>query len=162
MKIKQLLLVAIAATLIPALSHAEPGQGPDGPGGPGKKGDFFKKLDTDGDKQLSKEEVADAKRLSENFDKIDADSDGYLTPEELRAHMKQMREERDGGERKKLDTDGDGVITKAEAEEAGAKRLLENFDKIDTDGNGEISREEMMAARKERRGPPPPPPADEE
>lgn len=43
----------------------------------------------------------------------------------------------------KADTDGDGVISKAEF----LKKHEERFDTLDTDGNGEISAEEREAVR---------------
>lgn len=48
------------------------------------------------------------------------------------------------------DTDGDGALSRAEAE-AGAPGLLRNFDRIDADGDGRISREEMNSAREKAR-----------
>ena len=57
------------------------------------------------------------------------------------------------GERfKKADTNGDGALSKAEADAAGMKRLSANFDKIDTNKDGKITREEMKAAREARKG----------
>ena len=47
---------------------------------------------------------------------------------------------------KTLDTDGDGRISKAEAQ-ANAPRLYAHFDQIDTNGDGYITPEELAAAR---------------
>jgi hypothetical protein len=70
------------------------------------------------------------------------------------------------GERlKAADKDGDGAISKAEADAAGMKGLSKHFDKIDANKDGKITREEMRAARKARhdhkgmRGAKPPAPA---
>jgi Ca2+-binding EF-hand superfamily protein len=49
-----------------------------------------------------------------------------------------------------IDSDGDGAITKAEAERAGATRILENFADIDTDNNGELTRDELRAHKQKR------------
>ena len=46
------------------------------------------------------------------------------------------------------DTDRDGRISRAEA--AAHPRLAENFDRIDTNGDGFLTKEEMTAARKAR------------
>jgi hypothetical protein len=97
MKIKTLLLTALAACLIPALAQAEGrsvGGDQDGQrkGAPSQeeRGERFANTDTNGDEQLSLEEVesADAKRLVEHFDKIDANSDGQLSKDELKAAHK--------------------------------------------------------------------------
>lgn len=61
----------------------------------------------------------------------------------------------DKGEKKgkgpgKLDTNGDQVITLEEAQAGGAEKLVENFSKIDADGNGELTRDELRNHAKKR------------
>ena len=55
----------------------------------------------------------------------------------------------DGGHRgdglKKADTNGDGMISKAEAQ--ANPRLAKNFDAIDTNKDGQLSKDEIAAAR---------------
>ena len=46
--------------------------------------------DANGDGKLSREEVANAPRLSQEFDAIDANKDGFLTADELQAARAQM------------------------------------------------------------------------
>jgi len=48
---------------------------------------------------------------------------------------------------KRLDTDGDGKISKAEAQ-ANAPRLFEHFSKVDTNGDGFLSPEELKATHR--------------
>ena len=48
---------------------------------------------------------------------------------------------------KRADTDGNGTISRAEAEK-GLPRLARNFDRIDANKDGQVSREEIAAARK--------------
>ena len=48
---------------------------------------------------------------------------------------------------KKLDTDGDGKVSKAEAQ-ANAPRLFEHFSKLDANGDGFLSPEELKAAKR--------------
>jgi hypothetical protein len=99
MKLKTLLLTALAACLLPALAQAEGkligGGDQDGqrksPPSQEERGERFANTDTNSDEQLSLEEVesADATRLVEHFDKIDSDRDGQLTKDELKAaHQK--------------------------------------------------------------------------
>lgn len=52
-----------------------------------------------------------------------------------------------GGKMKKIDTDGNGSISKVEFLNAQEARFAE----IDTDGNGEISKEEMKAKKEAKR-----------
>ena len=57
------------------------------------------------------------------------------------------------GERfKAADKNGDGAISKSEADAAGMKRLSKNFDKVDANKDGKVTREEMRTARKDHRG----------
>ena len=99
MKIKTLLLTALAACLIPALAQAEGrsvGGDQDGQRkGPSQeeRGERFANTDTNGDEQLSLEEVesAGATRLVEHFDKIDRNGDGQLAKDELKAAHQKKR-----------------------------------------------------------------------
>lgn len=51
----------------------------------GHRGQGWKKWDANGDGVLTREEVANAPRLSQDFDAIDTDRSGTLSAEELRA-----------------------------------------------------------------------------
>ncbi len=51
----------------------------------GGSGPGFARLDADGDSRISREEAANAPRLTQEFDAIDANKDGFLTVEELQA-----------------------------------------------------------------------------
>jgi len=51
----------------------------------------------------------------------------------------------------KLDTDKDGKISKEEVDKADRPRLKENFSKIDTDNDGFISKEEFKKMVEKRR-----------
>ena len=56
------------------------------------RGDFLKKLDTDGDGRISKAEAQAAPRLAEHFDEIDANKDGFITTDEMKAaHQRHER-----------------------------------------------------------------------
>lgn len=133
-------LIAIALVSAASVVFAA---GPEGKHEGGKE--RLRAADTNGDGMISKQEAAALPRIAKDFDAIDTNHDGQLTAEELHAFRKAHRGGHGG---KKLDTDGDGRISKAEA--AAAPRLAEHFDAIDTNGDGFISPEEMKAAHAKR------------
>lgn len=48
------------------------------------------------------------------------------------------------------DTDGDGALTKAEAESGKMDRIVQHFDRLDVNKDGKVSREEMRALVRSR------------
>jgi Ca2+-binding EF-hand superfamily protein len=112
----------------------------------------FKKADTNGDGMLSRDEARALPQISRHFDEIDANHDGQVTSDEIRAYhakMRAQRQEVSAARFKKIDTDGDGKISRAEAQ-ANSPRLAEHFDEIDTNKDGFITPEEMKAAQLRR------------
>ena len=114
MKLKTLLLTVLAACLIPALAQAEgKSVGGDqdgqrkGPPSQEERGERFANTDTNGDEQLSLEEVesAGATRLAEHFDIIDKNGDGQLTKDELKAAHKKRGKGGKGGKCPNCKTD---------------------------------------------------------
>jgi len=90
------------------------------------------------------------------LEKFDADKDGKLSESE-RATAKAACKTRFEEKKKQFDTDSDGKLNDAERDAARAacsaklkEKHPELFAKSDTDGNGEISREEGKAAREAR------------
>ncbi|SFI00525.1 EF-hand domain-containing protein [Planctomicrobium piriforme] len=79
----------------------ERGPGDRGPmpgGGSFDPGQFFTRMDANGDGSLTKEEVPE--RMQENFDRMDQDGNGKISQDELRAAMEAMRNRMgDGGQR---------------------------------------------------------------
>ena len=128
---------------------------PEGAGGKhhGAMVERLKQADTDGNGLISRDEAKALPRIAKRFDEIDANHDGQLSADELRAFHEKMRAQH-AGERqqrmaehwKKLDTDGDGRVSLAEAQ-ANAPRLAAHFQQIDANGDGFITPDEMKAAR---------------
>ena len=98
MKLNTLLISVVTACLIPLLVQAK-GQSINGEGEQRQRptaeerGERFANADTDGDEQLSLEEIeiAGATRLAKHFDRIDADGDGLLSKDELKKAHKMRR-----------------------------------------------------------------------
>lgn len=109
----------------------------------GRHGERLKAADTNGDGMISRQEAASLPMIARHFDVIDANRDGQVTADELRAFHQAQR----GQHWKRLDTDGDGKVSKAEAQ-ANAPRLFEHFAEVDANGDGFVTPEEMKAARR--------------
>ena len=67
--------------------------------------------------------------------------------EAMQGQMRAHREER----WKAADTDGDAAISRDEAKVA-MPRLAQDFDKVDADGDGKVTRQEMEAVRAQHKG----------
>ncbi|MGE5622042.1 MAG: hypothetical protein ACM3WS_02660 [Bacillota bacterium] len=48
------------------------------------------------------------------------------------------------------DKDGDGALTRPEAQAAGLTRIIENFDRLDADKDGKVTREELRSLVRNR------------
>lgn len=92
---------------------------------------------------------SDAERnyINNGFAALDANKDGTITQQEfdvfMTARIKKQRAEFDKGFAA-ADENGDGFIDRKEAEINAA--LLENFDKLDTDKNGKVTKSELTTA----------------
>jgi Ca2+-binding EF-hand superfamily protein len=117
----------------------------------------FKQSDSNHDGKLSQAEwrAAREQRLAEEFARLDANKDGGLTADEMRQGFRarqQMRaSHRHAGmamreQMRALDVDHDQALSRAEIGER-MPRLSQNFDRIDSNHDGNLSREEMRAAR---------------
>lgn len=110
----------------------------------------FEELDANGDKVISKEEIAGHARG--RFNASDTNKDGRLSAEEIIAmHLAQateMARSRQAKMIEKLDKDNDGLLS---FEEMQARRKGPNPDRmlahLDKDDNGMISEEEFASAK---------------
>lgn len=111
------------------------------PGG-GDAGAFFKKIDTDGDKSISKEEAGEH---WEKMSQRDTDKDGKISPQELMAGRQGSAGKRPGGDPgemfKRADKNSDGKLSKDEVPAEAWARLS----RLDKDNDGAVSQEEAKA-----------------
>lgn len=147
MKAIRILAAAVLATFAVG-AQADP-FAPGGPGTDKRGAGMFERLkaaDKNGDGMISREEAqASLPRVYEHFDAIDANKDGFITFEELRAAHQAHRAAARAGIWKRLDTDGDGRLSREEV--ANHPRLAQHFDAIDTNKDGFLTPEELRAAR---------------
>lgn len=117
----------------------------------------FKAADINGDGAIGKDEAAKMPGLEKHFDRIDANKDGKLTREEMMTGHARGHGKRHGRgdhaarfeERfKAADKDGDGALSKAEAEAGKMQHLAKGFDSIDANKDARITKEELHAAMK--------------
>jgi Ca2+-binding EF-hand superfamily protein len=155
MKYNKLNLVVTIFTLL--LTVGVYAQGPPGGGGRGqgrgqergKKPDaseILSKLDLNKDNVIDKEEASKDERgkIAEDFDEIDINDDEVIDLEELKASL-------DGKPKKvsakkiikQVDDNKDGTLNELEIAAKNQRDLIENFDKIDTNGDGELDLEEL-------------------
>lgn len=131
---------AIAAALSSSAMAADGNQ---------RRGDHENRLqraDADNSGDVTFEEFAAA--MNGRFGNADADGDGKMTVGEIATEIQRMRAERMAKRLvERFDTDGDGVLTKAEVE-ARQKKMFALMDRND---DGKISGDEMKK-RGDRRG----------
>ena len=118
----------------------------------------FAEADSNHDGAISQSEWQSARlrEANERFQKLDANRDGRLSKVEVEQAREQrqhrMGEHRRGERRERLralDKDGDQQLSRAEIGDS-MPRLAQDFDRLDGNRDGKLSREEMRAGRAQR------------
>lgn len=77
---------------------------------------------------------------------------GMMAATGAEAQERDGKKHKDKGEMfKQMDTDGDGKISRAEADKGEKGKLKEKFAMIDTDNDGFLTKEEMKAFREKKK-----------
>ncbi len=141
----RLLVAAIAVSLAGAAFASPPTPSADAP-----QRRAMATLDTNKDGLIDRAEAAQHPRLAEKFDALDKNRDGRLDQGERPSH-RGKRGHRGGMDHAiKLDTDGDGRISRAEA--AAKPKFAERFAQADRNRDGYLVRSELHAAAEQHRG----------
>lgn len=103
----------------------------------------FQELDTNGDGQVTKEEIQ--AHSAQRFTNADADGDGQLSLEEMQAAAQQRANDRVAKMFEKRDANQDGFLSEDELPKP--RRADKMFDRIDADDSGTISEQEFADAQ---------------
>lgn len=154
--LRNILLSAVAFSLVggTAAMAQDTNMQAEKPAAQSREGRGFDRLDADKDGFISPEEFGS--RRIDALKAADTNGDGELSQEELAAHIQKRETERRARQMSRmLDIDGDGKVTIAEIERQNEKRLA----LIDANDDGKISPDEMrrahrfMAPKQMHRGP---------
>lgn len=133
---------ALAATTVGGIAYAQGHLGHFGPGGPGMmRGPnlerMFDRLDADKDGVVTIQEALALPDLK--FDEADTNKDGFVDRAEIDAAIRKMMVDRVIA---RFDTDGDGKVSKEEAEKPFKKR----FAIFDRNDDGKVTKDELRLA----------------
>ena len=131
-----ILVVAMTATAMTSVSALARGQGPD-----------FATLDTNGDGELTREELQ--ARGAVRFQEADTNGDGLLSEDEIAARGSERLKDRAARMIERMDANGDGQLSQDEIKER--RNAGEFFDRMDRDDSGTVTQAEFDAARDKMR-----------
>ena len=156
---KRIVFIAAALLVSPLLAQADDGRNTSRPGPSQEQRqavkEKLKNADKNGDKMISREEARAMPGLEKRFDKLDSNKDGQISKEEMAAakkaphqdrqqDRKQERKQRAEEKFSKADTDRDGSLNREEAGK-GSPGIAKNFEAIDANKDGKASKEEIKA-----------------
>lgn len=108
----------------------------------GKHGMSFSALDTDGDGQITRDEMEN--RAKARFTSADTNGDGILDRAELDQQARDRASKQVDKMLERMDANGDGALSQDELPKGRAGKM---FERADADGSGGISQEEFAEMR---------------
>jgi Ca2+-binding EF-hand superfamily protein len=117
----------------------------------------FGEADSNHDGAISQSEwqSASLRRAKEHFEKMDGNRDGKLSAEEMSSGRKMRGGGGEHGARREklraMDTDGDSQLSRSEIG-TSMPRLAADFERLDGNRDGKLSREEIRAGRERHDG----------
>jgi Ca2+-binding EF-hand superfamily protein len=106
-------------------------------------------VDANEDGVVSRDEARAFPRLAAEFDSIDQNKDGQLDQGEMTAHRESRHAQRSAEAQQRwtaADADGSGGLSRAEAD-GSMPYIAQHFDMLDSNSDGQVSREEMLQHR---------------
>lgn len=107
----------------------------------GREGSPLEQADADHDGKVTKQEFMDARAAQ--FARMDRNGDGFIDEADSRAGAGERGQRAAAALRGRIDSDGDGKITKEEF--VNAPTML--FDRLDANKDGVLDAQELQAAR---------------
>lgn len=135
--------IVVTSVLAAALAIGAAGMAMAKEGAAGKERPTFEMLDSNGDGQITMEEMQ--ARRAVRFEQNDTDGDGKLSKAELEAAAAEQSKKRVERMFNRMDANDDGFIEQSEMQPRRSPSRM--FDRIDTDQSGGISAEEFAAAQ---------------
>lgn len=112
------------------------------------KGKFMSFFDTNSDGTVNMAEFK--KAAADRFLKMDGDANGFVTRDEFRHYVTERRKERRAKWFKKIDENGDGILSQQEYINYKVKKAESRFAKMDGNADGIVSVEEFKNRKRER------------
>ncbi|MEJ7929446.1 PRC-barrel domain-containing protein [Ramlibacter sp. AN1015] len=109
----------------------------------------FSQLDRNGDNRLDRSEVQSAQSIRDNWSQVDRDSDGWISQQEFQRHQQEQQQSQSGSSGQQS-ASSSGQQSSGQQEQGSTERMgaggTPQFDQLDRDSNDRLDRSEVMSA----------------